>query len=323
MSSHPPDLNMGWVEDRPAIEAFKASLPFQNLMAAAPAFADATMTDFFLFDSEAKYIATLREFGVDLPWETKVSGKTEYFLNLHQLTNDCTANGTAGAIQDRQMVRIVQSGVNEQWKLVATEPLYGGAIVTIMKTRGDNGAYTGAPVKYAMDYGFLERKVYGDIDLTKYSGARTTQWSKTGVPTSLLAEQAKHKIQTAVPITTYEEGCAFMQQGYSIIDGSSQGFSSTRDKDGFCRAQGTWQHCTRFRGKRVGKKPGWLYGQSWGAGMPGGPLTVTLDDGRDLDLPEGSFFVAPETVTAMLHQGGEFYALSDMNGFELLEYKFI
>jgi hypothetical protein len=55
--------------------------------------------------------------------------------------------------------------------------------------------------------------------------------------------------------------------------------------------------------------------------MPGGPRTITLDSGRELDLPEGCFFVDPDTFNDMCRQG-EAYALSDTMGFVELDYKF-
>lgn len=218
------------------------------------------------------------------------------------------------------MVDIQWRGLASDFNPIASEPLYGGAIVTIMKSRGDNGAYTNAPLRYAETYGFLPRAKYGQYDLTVLNPTLVAQFCRSGVPQELLAEQAKHKLLTSVPVHSFEEGSAFLRQGYSIVGGSNQGFSGTRDVDGFCRPSGSWAHCTRFRGRRGGRKPGWGYGQSWGPGMPGGPLSVKLDSGRDLELPEGTFFVDPDTINRMIRQG-EFYAVSKIDGFPRLDYK--
>ena len=316
--------HMGWVYDQQAIETLKEKLP--TAMMAAPQFADADDgKDFFFFDYEAMYLKTLKDAGIDYPAPTKQSGQTIYLLPHHQLTNDCTSHGSSGSIEDEQFIRIMLRGLNEEWHAVASEPIYGGAVTTIMQTRGDNGAYTGAVLQYVQKYGYLARKKYTlddgtVIDLSVYDSAKATAYSNRGVPAGLIPLEKEHQVLQFTPINSYEEGNPFIRQGCTIVDGSNQGFTMSRDKDGFCRPQGSWAHCTRFRGRRMGKKPGWAYGQSWGPGMPGGPLTVTLDDGRELDLPEGTFFVDPDTINAMIRQG-EFYAVSNLSAFELLDNK--
>jgi len=310
---------MGCIIDQAVKERFWSTLPYEGLMQAAPELYQADDgKDWFLTDAEAAWVKMQKEAGNVIPWDLDSTGI--YLLNHHQTTNDCTSHGTSGALEDLQMVDIMWRGVAEQFTLVASEPLYGGAIVTIMHTRGDNGAYTSAPLDYATKYGWLPRAKYGDIDLTKYSGARATAYSKSGVPATLLDTQKKQTLLLQVPIHNFEDASALLRQGYSVVGGSNQGFSMTRDKDGFCKPQGRWAHCTRFRGRRLGKKPGLQYGQSWGPGMPGGPSIVTLDDGRPLQLPEGGFFVDPDTFNSMVRQG-EFYGLSKMSGLPVLDYK--
>ena len=308
----------GCILDEKVKEQVWSMLPFNNVMGAAPDFLSADDdADIFLFDAEAEYLKVLAEADIDVIW--KMSGS--YLLNHHQTRSDCTSHGAAGAMEDEQMVEIMWRGTAAEFKPICTEPLYGGAVVTIMGWTGDNGAYTNAPLKYAIDYGFLPRGVYGSYDLTNYNDNLVLQFCRNGVPSILLEPQSEMRLRTIVPVHSYEEGSAFLRQGYSVVGGSNQGFSMTRDKDGFCKPQGSWAHCTRFRGRRTGRRPGWAYGQSWGAGVPGGPKNITLDSGRVLELPEGTFFVDPDTINRMIRQG-EFYAVSKMDSFKTLDYKF-
>lgn len=308
---------MGCVLDETAKEQFWGTLPFENIMGANPDIVPADDgADIFLFDAEAAYLATLKEASLSIPWA--MSGI--YLLNHKQIHSDCTSHGSSGAMEDEEMVDIMWRGTASEFHPISSECLYGGAVVTMMGRRGDNGAFTHSPLDYAIKYGFLPRAKYGSYDLTNYNGNLVLQFCKSGVPSELLPEQIKHQLRTVVPIHSFEEGSAILRQGFSVVGGSNQGFSLTRDIDGFCRPQGSWAHCTRFRGRRGGKKPGWAYGQSWGAGMPGGPNSVTLDSGRVLPLPEGTFFVDPDTINRMIGQG-EFYGVSKLDSFPLLDYK--
>lgn len=313
------------IPDQGTKEQIWASLPFESLMQAAPEFLSADDdADVFFFDAEAKYLKTLFESGTEIPWKvTRVQtpdGEVIYLLNHKQTQSDCTSHGASGAMEDEQMVDIVWRGTAAEFHPIASEPLYGGAVVTIMQSHGDRGAFTSAPLQYASQYGFLKRGAYGQWDLTNYNSQAVLNFCQHGVPSDLVTAENSFKLQTMLPVHSYDEGSALMRQGYSISLGSNQGFSLTRDSDGFCRPQGHWAHCTRMRGRRGGKKPGWAYGQSWGAGMPSGPNIVTLDSGRSLALPEGTFFIDPDTVNRMIGQG-ECYAVSKLAMFVTLDYK--
>lgn len=316
---------MGWVESPRLVAALIERLPFQTLAQAGPEIMSADDdTDFFLFENEARYIKQFLDAGLPPPWPTDKIGQTTYFKNPHQLRGDCTSHGAGGGIEALQLTRIMLRNINETFNLVSSEALYGGAVVTIMGWRGDHGAYTGAPLEYAIKHGFLARKVYGEgrsaIDLTRYDGDKALQYCKTGVPSTLLEPQKQHTLKTIVPVKNFEEARALVRQGYPLSVGSNQGFTTTRDKDGFCRPSGTWAHCTAFVGTRGGRRPGMAYRQSWGPKMPDGPKTIILDDGRELDLPEGIFFVEPEVFNKMCRS--EAFALSDSDGFPALDNKF-
>lgn len=307
----------GCIIDHDAKEKFWGTLPNTTIMSANPEVLSADDgADVFFFDAEAAYLKTLQEANIPIVWKMIAI----YLANHFQKKNDCTSHGLGGAMEDLEFVDIQWRGKAAEFIPIATEPLYGGGIVEIMGRRGDNGAYTSAPINYAKKRGFLARKVYGNIDLSVYDGEKAAQWCRTGVPQALLDAQDDHLLKEVIPVHSFEEGSALMRQGFTVVGGSNQGFSLQRDVNGFCRPQGSWAHCTRFRGRRGGGRPAWAYGQSWGPGSPSGNSKVTLDSGRVLDLPEGTFFVDPDTVNRMIRQG-EFYALSSLDGFPVLDYK--
>ena len=75
---------------------------------------------------------------------------------------------------------------------------------------------------------------------------------------------------------------------------SDQGFTMTRDKDGFCRASGVWNHCMLINAVRF-DRPGALICQSWGPDTPSGPTS--------LEQPSFSFWCDKKTVEHSLLPG--------------------
>ena len=75
------------------------------------------------------------------------------------------------------------------------------------------------------------------------------------------------------PVTSAQELADGIAAGGGGIGSDGQGFTMTRDSDGFCRPTGTWQHyqvrCSVgvFNGRK-----GFGYNQSWGKQTPQGPL---------------------------------------------------
>jgi hypothetical protein len=89
-----------------------------------------------------------------------------------------------------------------------------------------------------------------------------------------LEELAKDNIITEwSPVNSAQEAADGIAAGGVLVGSDSQGFTMTRDRDGFCQPRGTWHHY-HFRvsvGKFNGRK-GFGYWQSWGRTTPSGPL---------------------------------------------------
>jgi hypothetical protein len=201
-------------------------------------------------------------------------------------------------------------GTSGAWKQAATEAVYGGSRTIGMdrSTGGwSDGSYGGAAAKYVTKAGILFRQPYPGVDLSEYSAQRAKQWGNFGVPADLLPLAKEHPIKTVALVSTFEEAATAIKNGYPVPVCSGQGFSSTRDSDGFARPQGSWSHCMVLIGVRGGNRPGLLCLNSWGPNWISGPKWPA-------DQPDGSFWVDIETCNRML-SGRDSFAVSNYLGF--------
>lgn len=214
-----------------------------------------------------------------------------------------------------------QAGNLAEWKLPATEAIYGGARVEASGHPGDgsrayggwsDGSYGAAAAKWVHDRGgILFREKYEPFDLSVYSADRAKQWGAYGCGGKSDGGKAddlakKHPAKRVALVRTFDEAAAALRSGYPIPVCSMQGFASTRDKDGFARASGSWAHCMCFIAVRF-DRPGLLCLNSWGETWVTGPKYPE-------DMPEGSFWVDVGTVNRMLAQEDS-YAVSAVDGF--------
>lgn len=206
-----------------------------------------------------------------------------------------------------------------QWKPAATESLYGGGRVEGRGKREgtggwSDGSYGAAQAAWMNKYGgVIYREPFTELgfDLTNYSSSRAKSWGHWGNGGQgdngrLDAIAKKRPVRQVALVTTFESAAAAIENGYPIPVCSGQGFSKTRDTDGFCRASGSWAHCMVFIGVRY-DRPGLLCLNSWGPNWVSGPKYPD-------DQPDGSFWVDKVTAESML-RGKDSYAISGIEGF--------
>lgn len=261
-------------------------------------------------------------------------------------------------------------GRSGDFEMIASEATYGLARVEGSgKTRGgySDGSYGAAAARAVTRFGFVLRKDYRDrasaeTDLRSYSSSRAKAWGNFGCggadDAGRLDEIAKtHAVRQVALVTTWDEFVAAIQNGYPVAICSGQGFTSTRDADGFCRASGSWSHCMVAIGVRFASShksaarpvfdwPG-LFRARGGDGAALEPLVrpVVLqpieasdrDGGLILnswgtswvggpkwpsDQPDGSFWCERKTLERML-AGRDSYAMSDVIGFPRRELRLL
>jgi hypothetical protein len=292
----------GWVHDPAAIEALQAEMP------ELPTHLYQEMDDVkevFLFD------ASLTLDGAYKPTH-------------HQTKNDCTSHGVGGGIDEAQLNLLLDASNDFVYAEACTEDIYGGAVVNIGRSRGDNGAVVAYAIRYCNTIGYLPRGRYtladGKVfDCRKYNGDLAAQLSNTGISKQLL-DLPRRKIATAIPVRSAKDAVALLKKRVPLVNGSSRGFRLQRDAQGFCAPSGVWRHCVYFNGFIDGPRPGFNYQQSWGPLMPQGNERIKTPSGREILLPKGNFLVDWDVFDKMC-QAGETWGIILPAGYDKIMYR--
>jgi len=230
-----------------------------------------------------------------------------------QAIGDCVSWGWGGVTDMSQAAAIIIGKKPWEFQATSREYIYGSSRVEIGGQRGSRsdgsvGAWAAEGVK---KFGAPSRKALADAAkdnaLLTYSGSRAKDWGANGVPDSLEPVGQKHYFKEVVMVTTFEEAAAMIYLGKAVAVCSTQGFSQSRDSEGFCRtSMMPWPHCMYFAGVRW-DRPGLLCTQSWGQQSPTGP--------KAFEQPDNSFWVQDTVTTSMLRRKDS-YAPADFMGYE-------
>jgi len=289
-----PFQPQGWINDQEAVEEVKSFMKNPFFYQAAPMIKGSGKGKLALLHLNFKKL------GIPFPLRFQKIG-------------DCVSMGTALAVDTLKVTEIV-SGEREQWIAeTSTEDIYYGSRVIIggNRIRGDGSVGAWATKYIHQDkYGTLVRKKYDFGDLTIYSGPKARLWgANRDVPNGLLEEAKLHPITDYTAVQSYEDVIDSLYNGYPVIICSNQGFSSTRDSEGFARPQGSWAHCMMLIAfDDEYKRPGCLCVNSWGPTWISGP--------KRHDQPDGSFWMDASVVERIVRQGDS-WAISGFQGFKL------
>ncbi len=219
----------------------------------------------------------------------------------------CVAAALAGLTDNAKVTEIVGGEREEFLGQTAIEHIYRIARLN-SNIRGD-GASTAEAVKAMTILGTLVRMKYPEVDLTKYSVDRCRKWGNNqDYPKSLDKIAKQHKFINYTRLRSYEEVRDAIASGYCVAIGSSYGFNSTCDKNGFAKQDTTWNHCMYWSAIRSDIE-GVLTQNSWDA--------WNVMPVRKFDEPVGSFWCRPEDCDKMASRG-DCWALSNFEGFPKL-----
>ena len=141
----------------------------------------------------------------------------------------------------------------------------------------------------------------------EYSVSRCHQYGASGVPDEIEKLAKEHPVADVTMVTSFEQACKALASGYGISICSGQGFSMTRDKDGFASPRGHWAHCMALIGyRKSGHRPGCVIVNSWGGSTTGGPQP----DG----LPPSAWWCEADTINRILREEDS-WAFSGFAGF--------
>jgi hypothetical protein len=276
----------GWRHDPDEVGRALAGMPRPLFAAAAPHLARS---------GDGKTVLLYKAY-------TDVNGG-KYIDYPAQTIGDCVSHGFGHGVDLLAAVQIAVGHKAEEFKQTATEAIYGMARVDI---GGEHGSYSDGAVgawaaKAVSTIGTVSRDVVGP-----YDGNRAKTWGAKGVPADVAAKAGAHKVVTTSMVQSYSELEDALANGYPVTVCSNQGFTLTRDTDGFCRPRGRWSHCMLIVGVRADTRPGACIFQSWGSDVPSGPLA--------LEQPPNSFWADRSVVENMLAMQDS-WSLSGFEGY--------
>jgi len=307
-----PDARFGYTPDPDGTRQFLATLGEEKYFSQAGAEAM----------KEAKGVDTFLYRQMDAAHRARY-GKP--FVVGRQLIGDCVAWGAMHAVLASESVSWSLGKLPEPPLMPATEALYGGARVEARGKPGDgaqpyggfsDGATGFGAAKFLREFGVVYRQKYPTADLTEYSGERAKQWGAYGCggrgdAGRMDNEAKKHPLRHVVAVRSWAELAASVESGYPVTLASSQGFTSTRNKDGIAEASGTWMHqqvAIGIRHKKNGSPDDLvLILNSWGPNWIAGPKVPA-------DMPDGSYWARRSVVENRMLEDA--WAIGDTDGFK-------
>lgn len=232
----------------------------------------------------------------------------QYPQPLQTTTGDCVSHATSIAADTLAVTEIV-NGERETWiGRSANEYFYHVSRVIIGKNRiNGDGSINAWAAKGFREYGSLRRIKYNSVDLITYSASRSRAWGGSPIPKDLYDIAKLNNINSFAAIKNFSEAADSLYNGYPIIVASNQGFTSKRDKDGFCAPRGSWGHSMGVIGYKDDSRPGVVIANSWPTYLPGE---------NEFGLPPSCFFCDADIFDRMCSFNDTF-SFSGFQGFKL------
>jgi hypothetical protein len=219
---------------------------------------------------------------------------------------DCVSHSTINAAELTMCCDIVSGEPDEETGKIEGPPevspegvkagLCSSEAVYWWRGHGGDGwscAHAGRVI--CQESGIWLRQNYPEFgfDLTGYSSRLAGKWGRSEPPGSIKNFGLKHRIRQATELDSFDEVRDFLYQGYGISTCGGEGWSSTRDANGFSKRRGGWSHALAYVGaddrdiiKEKYGEPLVLIMNSWGV-WNSGPRRIL---GTTIDIPKGSYW---------------------------------
>jgi hypothetical protein len=288
----------GYDPDPAGAEAFASTLPRPTLAQAGPDLVADGKTETHL-------------------WPALLQCSPGWKRGSQGMVGSCVGWGASLAVDLTSACDIVYRREPEVWRGRTIESsLYAFSRVEARgKTvnNGGDGSTGFHAAKAIREFGCLHYGVeYGSVVIAE-SGKqeRDRSWGRNGVPNELEPYAKERRCSEVTLVVDFEQAAAAIQNGYPVVVCSGQGFSMSRDADGFCKPGGTWWHCMVFAAVRWGKRPGLLCLNSWGdSNTVGKHYPETMPTA----VRNCSFWIDAEVCTRML-SGRDSYVYAGYSGF--------
>ena len=288
----------GYDPDPAGAAAFVSTLARPTLAQAGPELATDEKTDIFLYEALLQLMPL---------WERGSQGSV----------GSCVGWAAALCVDILAACDIVYRKEAEVWGGRTIEAsLYGLSRVESRGLRvnaGGDGSTGFHAAKSVRDYGCLHYgQDYGGTRFDAHSSQRERDWGRNGLPDVLEPFAKERRASETTLCTSFMDVARAVSNGYACNVCSLQGFSMSRDEDGFCRPGGTWPHAMCICGIRWGKRPGALIVNSWGA-------SNTVGKHYPANIPEPvrvcSFWADADVIDRMC-RGEDTYTYAGYSGFK-------
>jgi intein/homing endonuclease len=173
-------------------------------------------------------------------WEVgrKVLGKDT--PNYAQEIGDCVSFGAKNAIEYVQFYPIANGQANT-FKQVFPPYLYGCGRVLIGggKMGNEDGSLGSWQAQAVMKYGTIPLDADG---CPAYSGQVAKSWGYRGAPDNFVTIGKTHIVKSAALVSTWDELCTALVNGYPVTIASDVGFDMKERSDGFFHNSTSWGH---------------------------------------------------------------------------------
>jgi hypothetical protein len=289
----------GYLPDPAGSDAFVSTLPHPTLASAAPGFHTDEKREVMLYPALLQCLPG---------WKRGSQGNV----------GSCVGWGAALGVDFVAACDVVHRQEPEVVKARTIESsLYGFSRVEARGQRQNNGGdgSTGFhAAKSIRDFGSLHYGIdYGGTVIPETGKQqRDRDWGRNGVPDVLEPFAKLRRCSETTLAVNFEQAAAAIQNGFACVVCSGQGFSMSRDEDGFCRPGGVWWHCMTLAGVRWGKRPGLLCFNSWGDSNTVG---LHYPETMPTAVRNCSFWIDAVTCTKML-SGRDSYVYAGYSGFQ-------
>lgn len=243
-------------------------------------------------------------------WELVRKVLGEDTRNYPQETGDCVSFGAKNAIEYLACTEIT-SGDAEQFRSIFPPYLYatGRVLIGDNRLRGSAGSLGSWMAAAVMEYGTIASGAEGVPD---YSGRLADQWGDGADFRDFLDMGDDHPVKSAARLSTWEELCAAIGNGYPCTIASNVGYTMKAGRDGFNRRSGSWPHQMCVVGVSDDSRRPWAgILNSWG------DVHGRLEDfDTGEPWPIGMLRVSRGDMEYMMRsRGGECFAYSRFDGF--------
>ena len=227
-----------------------------------------------------------------------------------QTTGDCTSHCARNAIDTTRGTQICIENRPESFVVrSATEPTYGA------RGHSGEGMSPATAAMFVHETGYLLRKKYDPVDLTKYNSSIGSKWGGGGLPEEVRKLCQNHKVGIIRQLTRMSDVVDALFNGYAIASGQFASWSQTPNKDHIHpRTAGGWSHSMATVGMDFTRKF-WPFDvffiqNSWGAWNQPPKEWPT-------DLPPWvpGMIVTKAEDWEVCVRGGDCYAYGNVDGF--------